>query len=186
MEFYKQGKRRWEVKRTGSTTIRGKGQGIVNMSIAGNAPSESCAVKQQGHTWRVTEGKQYDSWHIGRDFRNCSVHSGRVNLYLHINNPSHCRPDDNTKSHSQQVNDELTKLRLAGHANVIYSDLEGKKKTEGNWCERRLQSKSAAAAAAVHWFCIVSKINYLIVKGYNILFFPFSSTPSFHSIMENL
>lgn len=158
------------MKRTGSTTIRGKGQGIVDMSIAGNAPSKSCAVKQQGHTWRVTEEKQYDSWHIGRDFRNCSVHSGRVNLYLHINNPSHCRPEDNTKSHSQQVNDELTKLRLAGHANVIYSG--GKEKDRGgNWCVRRVQSKSAAA---MHWFCIVSNINYLIVKGYNILFFPFS------------
>lgn len=40
-----------EEERRGSTEVRGKGQGVVDTSTAGNAPIKSCAVKQQVQTW---------------------------------------------------------------------------------------------------------------------------------------
>lgn len=46
----------------------------------------------------------------------------------------------------------------------------GKNKTERD-PGRVGRSESAAAAAALHWFCYVSKINYLIVRGLQYTFF---------------
>lgn len=82
----KQRKKRWEEKqRRGSTKVRGKGQAIVHTSTTGNAPSKSCAVRQQGARGSGSK-KNYDSWHFRGDCKetNCTLWSGRDNLYLYL------------------------------------------------------------------------------------------------------
>lgn len=50
-------------RRRGSTKVRGKGQGFVDMSTVGNASGKSCAVKQKAPNTEVEvwEERNYDS-----------------------------------------------------------------------------------------------------------------------------
>lgn len=43
----------------------------------------------------------------------------------------------------------------------------------------RVGRSESAAAAALHWFCYVSKINYLIVRGLQYTFF----SPSLNHVL---
>lgn len=133
-------------------------------------------------------GKKSDSWHIEGDCKetNGTLPLGRDNLYLYVYIPLHTLDQTVTLPLGEE-NSLLASLWWIEQViacwpcrcDLFWSGGDRKKNREGTeacgpvW---RAQSRSAAAAA-VHWFCTVSKINYLS-EGLQYTFPPFSQSLS--------
>lgn len=123
---------RWEVMmRRGSRKVRGKGWAIPDICAAGSATGKSCAVRRRAEGQEETHR---NSGHIWRNWKKNKKNSQRGRITFTFSSIRYrfllwrCKCDISLwgrNSHSKQVQDELTTLWFAGHANLTYFDYGG-------------------------------------------------------------